>query len=155
VELVREKEVETYVENCRRVRAFRDRNFTVKNYRIFDMAAWELENKMEKMEEFSGRKTIDGFYPILEEYDPGITKERYLELFANKERYKPENMYTLYYLLQMDGAATCKQLAQRFGETPGRYLGNGNALCKNVAKDTECPLYKDRDGANIFWSVLF
>lgn len=34
--------LETYVENCRRIKDFRDANFSFKNYRILDMAAWEL-----------------------------------------------------------------------------------------------------------------
>ena len=34
--------LETYVDNCRKIKAFRDANFSFKNYRILDMAAWEL-----------------------------------------------------------------------------------------------------------------
>ena len=34
--------LETYIENCRKIKAFRDANFSFKNYRILDMAAWEL-----------------------------------------------------------------------------------------------------------------
>lgn len=34
--------LETYVKNCRKIKAFRDANFSFKNYRILDMAAWEL-----------------------------------------------------------------------------------------------------------------
>ncbi len=35
-------ELYTYIKNVRTVKAFRDRYFAVKNYRIFDIAAWEL-----------------------------------------------------------------------------------------------------------------
>lgn len=34
--------LETYIENCRKIKIFRDANFSFKNYRILDMAAWEL-----------------------------------------------------------------------------------------------------------------
>lgn len=35
-------ELYTYIKNVRIVKAFRDENFNVKNYRIFDMAAWDI-----------------------------------------------------------------------------------------------------------------
>ena len=34
----------TYIDNCRKIKAFRDQNFTYKNYRIFDMAAWKVKD---------------------------------------------------------------------------------------------------------------
>ena len=37
--------LETYIENCRKIKAFRDANFPFKNYRVLDMAAWELGKK--------------------------------------------------------------------------------------------------------------
>ena len=35
--------IETYIDNCRRIKAFRDQNFTCKNYRIYDIAAQNLD----------------------------------------------------------------------------------------------------------------
>lgn len=35
-------EINSYIKNVRLVKKLRDENFTVKNYRIFDMAAWEI-----------------------------------------------------------------------------------------------------------------
>lgn len=35
--------LETYIGNCRRIKAFRDNNFTWKNYRIFDLAAHKAD----------------------------------------------------------------------------------------------------------------
>lgn len=42
IQLDKKTEVHTYIENCRKVKAFRDENFKIKNYRIFDMEAWGL-----------------------------------------------------------------------------------------------------------------
>ncbi len=39
VQLDRPKKLETYIDNCRKIKAFRDREFTCKNYRIYDKAA--------------------------------------------------------------------------------------------------------------------
>ena len=42
IQLESRKKLETYVNNCRKIKAFRDANFSFKNYRIMDMAAWDL-----------------------------------------------------------------------------------------------------------------
>ena len=42
VQLVKRDNLETYIDNCRKIKAFRDKNFSYKNYRIFDMAAWKV-----------------------------------------------------------------------------------------------------------------
>lgn len=42
IELKSRGRLETYVDNCRKIKDFRDANFSFKNYRILDMAAWEL-----------------------------------------------------------------------------------------------------------------
>lgn len=42
IELDARSKLETYISNCRKIKAFRDANFSFKNYRILDMAAWEL-----------------------------------------------------------------------------------------------------------------
>lgn len=42
IELKSRGKLESYIDNCRKIKAFRDANFSFKNYRILDMAAWEL-----------------------------------------------------------------------------------------------------------------
>ena len=42
IELKSRGKLEAYIENCRKIKDFRDANFSFKNYRILDMAAWEL-----------------------------------------------------------------------------------------------------------------
>ena len=44
IELKSRGKLETYVDNCRKIKAFRDTKFSFKNYRILDMAAWELSS---------------------------------------------------------------------------------------------------------------
>ena len=40
VKLLREDSADSYIFNCQNIKRFRDNNFTIKNYRIFDIAAW-------------------------------------------------------------------------------------------------------------------
>ena len=42
VDLYKTNNLDTYIENCRRIKAFRDANFSYKNYRIFDIESWKL-----------------------------------------------------------------------------------------------------------------
>lgn len=42
IKLKRKGDIDTYIENCRAIKAFRDANLPFRNYRIIDMAAWEL-----------------------------------------------------------------------------------------------------------------
>lgn len=42
VDLVKKDSLETYIDNCRKIKAFRDQNFSYKNYRIFDIATWKV-----------------------------------------------------------------------------------------------------------------
>lgn len=42
IKLKSRSKLETYIDNCRKIKAFRDANFSFKNYRILDIAAWEL-----------------------------------------------------------------------------------------------------------------
>lgn len=44
ISLDKRTEVSTYIKNCREVKKYRDTNFSIKNYRIFDVAAWGLDD---------------------------------------------------------------------------------------------------------------
>ena len=44
VKLYKRDNIETYIVNCKRIKVFRDRSFIYKNYRIFDIAAWQIED---------------------------------------------------------------------------------------------------------------
>ena len=43
IQLTRTTALETYIDNCRTIKIFRDKNFTCKNYRIFDSEARDIE----------------------------------------------------------------------------------------------------------------
>ena len=42
IDLDKKTEVHTYIRNCRQVKKYRDEKFNIRNYRIFDMAAWNI-----------------------------------------------------------------------------------------------------------------
>lgn len=61
----------------------------------------------------------------------------------------------MYYMYKMGGAATCKQIAAKYGNTYNHYLTNANNISKNVARETECELCKRENGSAQYWPVLF
>lgn len=153
IDIKRKTELCTYIKNVRIVKAFRDKYFTVKNYRIFDITAWEIGK--------AGQHTnIDylgatDYYPSLNEYNPGITAEEYERILDNENIVKRVWLDTLYYLYIMGGAGSCKQIANKYGNSAAHYNTNAINVARAVYKETQCPLYIRESGKNQYWSVLF
>ena len=88
--------------------------------------------------------------PSLNEYTPGFSKEQWLTLLNNKEIIGPVWGGTLAAFYEAGGAATCKQIAQKYSIHPSavnRYCIN---LSKRIHKVTQCPLYNSS-----YWPILF
>lgn len=153
IDIKRKTELCTYIKNVRIVKAFRDKYFTVKNYRIFDITAWEIGK--------AGQHTnIDylgatGYYPSLNEYNPGITAEEYERILDSENIVKRVWLDILYYLYIMGGTGSCKQIANKYGNSAAHYNTNAINVARAVYKETQCPLYIRESGKNQYWSVLF
>ena len=153
IDIKRKTELCTYIKNVRIVKAFRDKYFTVKNYRIFDITAWEIGK--------AGQHTnIDylgatDYYPSLNEYNPGITAEEYERILDNENIVKRVWLDILYYLYIMGGTGSCKQIANKYGNSAAHYNTNAINVARAVYKETQCPLYIRESGKNQYWSVLF
>ena len=63
IELNSRSKLETYVDNCRKIKAFRDANFSFKNYRILDMAAWELSDNPIQRLISQYKESFDTWFP--------------------------------------------------------------------------------------------
>ena len=144
----RKTELCTYIKNVRIVKAFRDKYFTVKNYRIFDIAAREIGNNIDYL-------GLSDYYPSLKEYNPGITSEEYERILDNENIVKCTWLDTLYYLYLMGGTGSCKQIANKYGNSAAHYNTNAINVARVVYKETQCPLYIRESGKNQYWSVLF
>ena len=149
----RKTELCTYIENVRIVKAFRDKYFTVKNYRIFDIAAWEI-GKARQHTNMDYLGATD-YYPSLNEYNPGITAEEYERILDNENIVKRVWLDTLYYLYKMGGTGSCKQITNKYGNSAAHYNMNTIKVAKAVHKETQCPLCVRESGENEYWPVLF
>ena len=153
IDIKRKTELCTYIKNVRIVKAFRDKYFTVKNYRIFDITAWEI-GKARQHTNIDYLGATD-YYPSLNEYNPGITAEEYERILDNENIVKRVWLDTLYYLYIMGGAGSCKQIANKYGNSVAHYNTNAINVARAVYKETQCPLYIRESGKNQYWSVLF
>lgn len=153
IDIKRKTELCTYIKNVRIVKAFRDKYFTVKNYRIFDIAAWEI-GKARQHTNIDYLGATD-YYPSLNEYNPGITAEEYERILDNENIVKRVWLDTLYYLYIMGGTGSCKQITNKYGNSAAHYNMNTIKVAKAVHKETQCPLCVRESGENEYWPVLF
>jgi len=94
-------------------------------------AAWLTTKEKEKMVVADS----DAFWPALSEYNPGVSKEMWIEYINEIE--KPEHplpMKMLKGILELGGQASCKQLAEAYGGSAQVYVGCTVNLGKRAKK---------------------
>lgn len=145
VNLKKPSSLDTYIENCRAIKAFRDSNFYIRNYRVFDLAARDLY-----------KYEADEFIPTLEEYNPNVSKDQYVEYFTDSTIINKNLLDILYYMYLMGGTASCKEIELQYGNNAAHYNANALAIAKTVHMRTDnCDLYKNDNGDYNYWPVLF
>ena len=99
----------------------------------------------------------ENWYPSKEEYDPGITKEQWIELLKNKDVFDFNSMCMMHRILDYGGSATCSELAEKYGLSPSSYISFTRFLAKRIHDITKCPMppeRKDTENAR-WWPVLY
>jgi 5-methylcytosine-specific restriction protein B len=90
------------------------------------------------------------------DYDPGISVDKWLELFEDENVFNTQSWEILYRLLDYGGTASCKQLAVKYGENNNFYNSGATALARRVADKAGCDIQvREKDGSKRYWVVLF
>ena len=97
----------------------------------------------------------EDWYPSETEYNPGLSKEDWLEILKNPEIIGPVWGGVLAAFFSERGAATCSQIAKKFNRTPSSIAGNCTQLSKRIATETKCNLMKNKDSNPKYWPILF
>ena len=97
----------------------------------------------------------EDWFPTKEEYDPKISKEQWLDFMNNSGLFNENYKHFLTVMLDNGGQATCAQLAKKYGNTSAHYNMTAVHLAEHVSEYTNCPLRKDDDGKDRYWTVLF
>ncbi len=103
------------------------------------------------------KEKADGFswFPSHEEYDPELSVDDWLELFKDKSVLTDDSFTILSRMLEMGGAATCKELSDKYGKSPNYYNSGSTSLAKRVHDKTNCPIMpRDEDNAR-WWPILY
>lgn len=98
----------------------------------------------------------DEWWPSLEEYNPEISKEKWLEILADRNLTTEQNLHILACLYDFGGEATCTQLAQKYGETKNTYNSGFSNYAKRLVNTKICsePPFRS-DESSRWWPVLF
>ena len=88
------------------------------------------------------------------EYDPEISTLQWLQLFEDTEIFNWK-VFEMLRTLDELGGATCKQLAQRNGNTAPYYITIGWNLGKRIHKKIHCKLSFRENGDTRWWAIPF
>ena len=95
------------------------------------------------------------WFPDPNDYTPNITVDQWIELLNNDQIFTDNSLQIMKRLKDYGGAATCTQLAIKYGETKNFYNNGSSSLAKRVNKITGCPvLEKDNENAK-WWPILY
>lgn len=94
----------------------------------------------------------ENWSPTLEEYNPNITKEQWIEFVQNKNIFTKNALIT-FACIQKATIASCSDMAKEFGRTKNFYNVNNWNVGERIHEITNCPLSKRIEGENRFWSV--
>ena len=93
-----------------------------------------------------------GWIPSEEEYNPEITKEKWIEFIQDKNIFNKNALIT-FACIQKAKIATCADMAEEFGRSANFYNTNNWRTGERIFKKINCPLSEREEGGNRFWSV--
>lgn len=99
-------------------------------------------------------RSSSDWWPSLAEYDPKISKRKWLELL-NAADVLGDNIRRMFAAMHAQGgAASCAQLAEQYGKTANHYIMTAVHAAESVSKATGCPLMQENENSKL-WPVFF
>ena len=96
----------------------------------------------------------DDWWPSETEYNPGISKDTWLQLLRNETLFTSKRLSGLAAFYDNGGQGSCVELSEKYGESSEYYRqGIGVHLAEAVSRATGCPLCNQKNAK--FWPVLF
>ncbi len=99
-------------------------------------------------------ETEEAYWPSLEEYNPGITVEKWVELLSDPSIIKKEYLDLLSKILEQGGASTCAHLEEVYGGTQGAYNAYGRSIGQAVMSATGCECIQE-EGRYRYYTIPF
>ena len=97
------------------------------------------------------------WWPSKEEYDPGFSKEKWIELLNDPEIFTESALKMIAEFYAYGGTATCAQLAEHYQRTYNYYLMTSVHLAERIVKATGCSVVEEEQNAQNakWWPVLY
>ena len=92
--------------------------------------------------------------PLLSDYNPAISKEKWLSLLNNLDIFKTPWKEALAMFYSEKDGATCSFLAAKYNRQPMSISGTCTQMAKRVHLATNCPLASN-DENDQYWPILF
>ncbi len=89
------------------------------------------------------------------DYTPGFSVGQWVQLLNDEEVFTPSSLEIMARMRDFGGEATCKQLADEYGETANFYNAGSSALAKRIHKKTNCPVFEENNENSCWWPILY
>lgn len=96
----------------------------------------------------------DAWWPSIEEYNPGLSKEKWIEILNDSELTHPAVMSMLYKMLELGGQSSCYKLAKVYGNVHNHYNKLGSSYGERILKKYDLPVLYD-NGEKRYYIVPF
>lgn len=98
----------------------------------------------------------EDWWPSLDEYNPKISKEQWLELLNDGETFTNNALFAIAAMYDFGGTATCRQLEKEYGRTADFYRSSlGVHVASKIKKKFDLPYCVSDKDVNKVWPILF
>ena len=125
-------------------------SFMELSYEAWKYSEGEKTNTGKTEETGSGDTNSDWITWGPTDYSPCITTEQWVELLKDSNVFDETSLIIMKRFMDYGGAATCVQLAEKYGETAGYYNMYSQHLARRIHNKTNCSIYKSS-----WWPVLY
>lgn len=92
----------------------------------------------------------DGWWPSLDEYNPSISTEEWIDFLTEDSKTYPLTLKMFATMLELGGQATCKKLSEVLGGHPSTYISRTTGFGERVKKHFNLPPCMDGDKERFF-----
>ena len=100
-------------------------------------------------------KTKDEWWPSKDEFDPGLSKDDWLELLNTPTVFDENSLYVISCFYDIGGQATCSDLQQKYGKEAIFYKNVSQFLAKRIIKEKGISNLPSDNGKEYYFPILF
>ena len=109
---------------------------------------------MHRLQELELITIEDKWYPSLEEYDPCISKEQWIQLLQNENVFTMSALDVIGCFFKNGGQGSCIELKNKYGNSVSYYKSNSINLAERVMTEINCSKPKLGENSKL-WPILF